>query len=240
MLHTQKPACLLIHGFTSSPREMESLGDFLKANDCEVRIPTLPGHNRRPEDLRAVSYQDWLSTVEREYQDLAKEAANGFVIGSSMGAALALHVAANFRVNGVVALAPALRLPVWKKLAIFALSPVLRWRTKPNGPDVRNQAAGARLQSYDIYPTAALKELLQIMRIVREELSKVEAPLLIMHGRHDATMSLRNVEVLRRSVSSQDIQIEILDNSAHVVTVDYDDEKVKSETLKFIRRHQAQ
>jgi len=232
-----EPACLLIHGFTSSPKEMENLGEFLQGNGYEVRIPLLPGHNSKPEALMEVRHRDWIETIEQAYHETAVISDHLFVIGQSLGAALALHLAANFRIAGVVVLATALRLPLWRTAAVFTLSPLIRWRSKPNGPDVMDKSAFHRLNSYNTYPTASVKELIRTMRTVRRELHKVEAPLLVMHGRHDRTMSFKNVEMLRRKVRSREIEIKILENSSHVLTVDYDHEEICAAILSFIRRH---
>ena len=37
-------ACLLLHGFTSSPYEMRLLGEYLGREGYTVSIPLLPGH----------------------------------------------------------------------------------------------------------------------------------------------------------------------------------------------------
>lgn len=228
------PACLLIHGFTGSPKEMEGLAQFLAVKGCAVRLPLLPGHGSQPDALRRVRARDWLHAVEAEYRAMAANASALFAIGLSMGATLALHLAANFRMDGVVALAPALHLPLWQQAAAFVLSPLVRWRHKATGPDVNDATARLLLSSYDCYPTASVNELVRTMRLVRRELHRVTAPLLIMHGKLDRTMSLKNVEMLQRAVCSQNIRIKLLDHSAHVVTVDYDHKEVFSTVWNFV------
>lgn len=218
---------------------MEDLGHFLTTQGCLVRIPVLPGHDSKPEALVNVSYLDWFWAIEHEYREMVTKSQRFFAVGQSMGAALALHLAAHFRLDGVVALAPALSLPVWQQIGAFTLSPVLKWKSKTTGEDVNDVAARTRLQSYQSYPTASIKELIRTMHRVRKELPKIEAPLLIMHGRHDQTMSLKNVEILRHGVRSREIQIEILENSSHVITVDYDHEKVFAIVWNFVRRHSS-
>jgi len=237
MHKTDKPACLLIHGFTSSPREMNSLGDFLRSKGFTVQVPTLPGHDSQPAALFETKSEDWLRAVESTYRELAATTSRVFVIGESMGAALALHVAANHPVLGVVALAPALRLSLWRKVAVHALSPITKWLSKRNGPDVRDKSRAHHLRSYDTYPTVSVKELLKTMRFVRNELPRVTAPLLIMHGRHDQTMSAINVDILRQGVRSAEIKTVFLENSSHILTLDFDQREVFDTVLTFLQRH---
>jgi carboxylesterase len=213
---------------------MNNLGDFLRSKGCVVRVPTLPGHDTQPSELFNIKSSDWLRAVEQAYQELAIESSSQFVIGESMGAALALHVAANFPVSGVVALAPALRLSLWRKVAVHTLSAIIPWQKKRNGPDVRDKTFVDQLRSYDSFPTASVKELLKTMRFVRDELHRVTAPLLIMHGKHDRTMSLINVEVLRREVGSKKIKTVFLENSSHILTLDYDHREVFETVFSFI------
>lgn len=202
-----------------------------------MRIPTLPGHDRKPAALFDTSSEEWFQAVEQEYQALADLASRVFVIGQSMGAALALHVAAHFRVQGVVTLSPALRLSLWRKIAVHMLSRVIKWQTKRNGPDVRDKSAAGLLRSYDSFPTASVKELLRTMNIVRGELSRVTAPILILQGRYDQTMSALNVDILRAGVGSTEIQTVFLENSSHILTLDYDRKEVFEIVLNFIQDH---
>lgn len=216
---------------------MNNLGDFLRSKGCVVRLPTLPGHDSQPAALFETKSKDWLRAVERAYQDSAAEGCPIFVIGESMGAALALHVAANFPVKGIVALAPALRLSLWKKVAVHIFSSIVPWQTKRKGPDVRDKTFVEQLRSYDSFPTASVKELLKTMRYVRDELHHVTAPLLIMHGKHDQTMSAINVDVLCKEVGSKEIKTVFLENSSHILTLDYDHKEVFETVFNFIDEH---
>jgi carboxylesterase len=187
--------------------------------------------------LMKTTCEDWLAAAEQAYRELAATASTLFVIGESMGAALALHVAANHPVQGVVALAPALRLSLWRKVAVHTLSSIIRWQTKRDGPDLRDKSNAHHLRSYDSFPTASVKELLRTMRHVRDELHRVTAPLLIMHGKHDQTMSAINVDVLRKEVGSTEIKTVFLENSSHILTLDYDHKEVFETVLSFIKEH---
>jgi len=219
---------------------MDNLGDFLASKGYDVSVPTLPGHDSQPAALFKTKSGDWLRAVERAYQELAATGSLIIAIGESMGAALALHVAANFPVQGVVALAPALRLSLWRKVAVHTLSSIIKWQTKRDGPDVRDKTLVHKLRSYDSFPTASVKELLKTMRYVRDELHLVTAPLLIMHGKHDQTMSAINVDVLRREVGSTQINTVFLENSSHILTLDFDHKEVFETVLNFIRDHSGE
>ncbi len=74
----------LLHGFTQTGASWSTFSDALRAAGYATTAPDLPGHGRAG-DVRA---DLWESA-----QLLADEVRPGIVIGYSMGARLALHVA---------------------------------------------------------------------------------------------------------------------------------------------------
>ncbi|MFN4071746.1 MAG: alpha/beta hydrolase, partial [Thermus caldifontis] len=99
---------LLLHGFTSHPvLTLGPLPQVLREAGFTVVQPALPGHGTRPEDLLRVRWQDWLAVAQEAYQKLPEPRG---VVGLSMGALLAAHLAAENPTQALVALAPALAL----------------------------------------------------------------------------------------------------------------------------------
>jgi len=106
------PGCLLLHGFTGTPAEMRPLGEHLAERGFAVRAPLLPGHGALVEDLARTTWRDWYATAEESWGELGKRSERRAVVGLSMGALLALHLAHEHasEVGAVAALAPAIRL----------------------------------------------------------------------------------------------------------------------------------
>jgi carboxylesterase len=233
-------ACLLLHGFTGNPAEMEGLANFLRGQDCAVSVPTLPGHGTHPDDLSHISYQSWIATSERAFLDLRERHSEIFVIGLSMGGALALHLAARHQFSGVVTLAAALKLPLKQELASYVLAPFVPVRHKANGPDVHDAAAKARLRNYDRYPLSAVRELMRMLRKIRAELPKVAMPMLAIHARADHVVPFDNLALLMRCIKSPQREQMVAENSYHVLTVDYDRQVIFERIWEFIQRHSHQ
>jgi carboxylesterase len=233
-------ACLLLHGFTGNPTEMEGLATFLRGRGCVVSIPMLPGHGTHPEDLRNVSYQSWIATSEKTFLELRQHHAVIFVIGLSMGGALALHLASQHQFAGVVTLAAALKLPLKQEIASYVFAPFVAVRHKPTGPDVHDAEAKARLRNYDRYPLAAARELMRMLRKIRAELPKVAMPILAIHSRADHVVPFNNLALLMRRVQSPQREQMVVENSYHVLTVDYDRQMIFERIWEFIQRHSHQ
>jgi carboxylesterase len=230
-------ACLLLHGFTGSPAEMEGLANFLRDQGCAVAVPTLPGHATQPDDLRNVPYQKWIEMSEYAFDDLRQAYSTIFVIGQSMGGSLALHLAAHHQFAGVVTLAAALRLPLSLEIASYVLAPFVPVRYKRNGSDVNDHNGKAQLKNYDRYPMSAVRQLMRLLRQVRAELPAVTTPILAIHSPSDHVVPFDNLGLLMRKIKSPVREQMVVENSYHVLTVDYDRQIIFDKIRTFITKH---
>ena len=62
---------LLVHGFTSAPKEMRWMGEYLHQQGFTVLGIRLSAHATCPEDMLRSSYTDWLASVEDGYHLLS-------------------------------------------------------------------------------------------------------------------------------------------------------------------------
>lgn len=118
-------AALLLHGFPGTPAEMRAVADALSAVGWTVDVPLLPGFGTDIDTLFDRDYQDWLTATRNAYEALAANHSPVLLIGHSMGAAIAMHVAADVQPDGVILFAPFWKLPLENPL-IRLLSPILR------------------------------------------------------------------------------------------------------------------
>src|SRR5579864_7827631 len=85
---------LLIHGLTGTPTEMRFVGKGLAQAGFSVYGMQLAGHCGTEADLLATGWPDWYASVERAYEEFRRNVDIVFVGGLSMGAVLAMHLAA--------------------------------------------------------------------------------------------------------------------------------------------------
>ena len=88
-------------------------------------------------------------------------------------------------------------------------------------------------------PLSGVLELLRLQAVVRDEIGRVTQPALLLHGRHDHSVPLANLELARRGLGSRLIESHVLERSWHVVTLDYDRDEVARLTADFLARIEA-
>ena len=99
----KKEVVLLLQGFARNTAELLLLGNFLQAQGYTVLAPRLPGHGTTAEDMLRTNAEDWLDAVRDAYAVLKGFAQDIVVVGASMGGSLALLLAAEKQVKGIVA-----------------------------------------------------------------------------------------------------------------------------------------
>lgn len=232
---TKPVGLLLIHGFTGSCAEMSLLGDYFHQRGYTVHAPLLKGHGTRAEDLERTTADDWWASVLEGYQRLKRaDTSNLFVIGLSMGGLLALKLAANQPVQGVVAMAA----PVFVYERLIGLSrwvyPIYRYQ-KHIGRDP-NPEVEAYKWSYDRTPVKSAAHLYRLMKEVKRLLPRIQVPALIMQGTRDRTVSPRSAQYIYDALGSTDKQLRWYSNSGHILTLDRERQQVFEEVEEFIRR----
>ena len=225
---------LFFHGFTGSPYEGRPFAQHFSQKGYGVWVPLLPGHGTNPDELFNTSHKDWLTFAERKYQQMSQQYETVIVCGQSMGGALALHVAANFSVKGLVTLAAAIHLNNWYTRILPFVSLFRKYRYKMTGPDIADQKARAESASYTYYPTTSVIEFVKLIRHVEKELPSVSAPTLLFHAINDHVIPYKTMNYIKKNIASKVIRTVTLNKSYHVISVDYDKELIFSEIEHFI------
>lgn len=243
---TRPLGCLLVHGFTATPAEMRSLGEALAAAGFPVHAVRLAGHGTSVDDLATTTWHDWFGSVADGAERLAREVPRVAVAGLSLGALLALHLAASpsARIAALVLCAPALRagdrrvrwLPWLRLLPGFTRRHA---RIRKRGRDIADPVARAASIAYDTMPLRAVLQMMQLQRVVRCELDRVTQPTLLLHGRHDHAVPLASSEEVRRGLGAGWVEAHVLEHSWHVLTEDVERARVAALAIDFLGRVEA-
>ena len=234
---------LLIHGLTGTPMEMKLLGKGLNRAGFTVHGMQLAGHCGNVDDLLATGWHDWYASVEEAADELRSKVDHLFVGGLSMGALLALKLAAErpdqvcgvgvygatFRYDGwsIPAVARlSFLLPLFKKLGIgrnrsFMEAPPYGIRDERLRAQVSSAMLGGDIAAAGLpgNPWYSLADMYELAADVRQRLSQVTAPCLVAHASEDDVASVKNAELVMREVSAP-VELLLLKDSYHMITID--------------------
>ena len=224
---------LLIHGLNGNPSDLAEMASVLQTHGMATTTMLLPGHGEQGCDMRPVRWQEWVRAVRTEVHRLKECSDLVFVLGHSLGGALALYVAAQEAVTGVVALSSPL-LP-WLQPMVSLLSfllPVLpTLHADLCDPEACCREGGAL---YRWAPTPTIKSGLHFLWRVQAALPQVRAPALIVAGLHDHVVPAVDACMIYHLLGSPTKQLVIFPRSAHVLLKDYDRQAVLAKVVAFI------
>jgi carboxylesterase len=228
---------LLSHGFTGSPQSLRPWAEHLAAAGLTVRLPRLPGHGTRWQDLNDTRWPDWYGELERAFDDLRGRCRQVFGMGLSMGGTLVIRLAEQrpAEVAGLVLVNPSLGTE--RKDVKYAL-PLLH-RVVPSlagiGSDIRKP--GVTELAYERTPLRAMHSLSRLWPLVVADLGLVTAPVLLYRSRVDHVVEPISGRLLRDGASSTEVTEVILDDSYHVATLDHDAPAIFAGSVDFVRAH---
>lgn len=250
---------LLIHGLTGTPTEMRLVGKGLNRAGFSVYGMQLAGHCGDVPDLLATGWKDWYASVEAAADAFRNEVDHLFVAGLSMGAILALKLAAERPewVRGVGVYGATFRYDGWAVPWYGRLSFLLpligrlgfgkhrmvhenepyglrdeRLRAQISGLMLGGDSAAAGLPGN---PWPSLAEMYNMAAVVKRELPKVTAPCLIAHATEDDVASVENAHLVARSVSGP-VDMLLLEDSYHMITIDRERRVLVDRSVEFFSK----
>lgn len=232
-------AILLIHGFTSTPGSVADWAQGVhEATGATVRVPLLPGHGTRWEDLNHVTWQDWEATVVAAFDELAARHKHVFVGGLSLGGALAcLTVLRRPQAAGLVLVNHLM----WLGNPALFLAPLVK-RLTPSMAAVAGDILkpGVVEQAYRRVPTGGVDQFRRLLNHVRPQLGDLIVPTLIFKSRQDHVIPVASATKTFDRLGSDWIEMVWLENSYHVATMDHDLPVIVEKSTAFVKDVLAQ
>jgi len=230
---------LLLHGFTGSPASMRPWGEALADRGWTVRVPRLPGHGTRWQDMNITTWQDWYAEADRNLLELIARCERVYVCGLSMGGALTLRLAEQHgeAIGGLVLVNPA----VHTERLDRHLLPIVK-HLVGSFPGISNDIAkpGMDEVAYDRTPLKAAHSMMQMWSIVKDDIALVRQPVLLFRSAQDNVVEASNAEWILTHVASTDTEEVVLADSQHVATLDHDAQTIIDGSVEFIERLRAQ
>jgi carboxylesterase len=227
---------LFIHGFTASPAEMRPMAHVLATKTgWRCLGPLLPGHGTGIQDMQNAGSGDWISAVEEAYKELRRTCTNVFLVGLSLGAVLACHVAlrraGDAKLRGLILMAPAFGVDRLRAAGIHLLRPLRKFRDK--GTRSSDYFLDNRLYTYLQIPLNRAAELLRLGKQAVAEMPKLrELPTLMFIGDCESTVSLE--KMLSVAKNNPWIRLVRLPRSRHILPIEPDHEVLFETSSRFV------
>jgi len=231
-----KTGCLLVHGFTGTPKEMRWIGEYLNKKGYSVYGVRLAGHATCIEDMIRSRWPDWVLSVEEGIDILKSECTQVFCVGLSMGGILSLIAAQRYDIKGSICMSTPYevsrdwRLRFAKPLSLFIPS-VAKGKS-----ETKNQAAAETHLDYPVYPTRSIAELRLLQNEMQQILPLIQKPVLLIHSKSDG-LSYTNSEIIFQKLTCKEKELFLIEKSGHIITEDIERMPVYRKAEDFIKRH---
>lgn len=247
---------ILLHGLLSSPQEFGLITLWLRNNGVDLFVPEMPGYTLAT-DIKSPAWKNWRDTACQQIDRCGQGDEPVILGGLCMGGVLAAAAAMKTRrkIAGLILMSPTFVYNGWGLAPITHLRH-LAYKTgidrffsvkerEPYG--VKNQ----KIRNWVIremedrassavgpsrIPLRALREGERMMAHVRQALSELDCPLLIMHAREDEITTLESVQAMFDALPVRDKELVVFENSYHMITIDNDRHEVARKLKSFVTR----
>jgi carboxylesterase len=225
--------CILVHGFTGSPADLEPLANHLQSTGYLVESPVLYGHGGSKEDLRKATVSSWVHSVEPVVKRALESGEHVHLVGFSLGAMISAIVAGHCEVNSVTMLAPAVYYTGTSQLFHEMASAIKAvWNRGDGGRDY----VRSRVDKMSTAPLESVRHFRRLIQMGKTALPKVTQPLCIVQGMHDQIVDPKGAEYALQTVSSLDKEIHYLQHSGHMLCQESESDTVNQLVAQFLHK----
>ncbi len=217
-----KPPCLLFHGFTGGPYELQPLADYLQRRGTLCEVPRLPWHGEDRLDLKSSHWNDWVQAAENHAARMSENYGAFDLVGFSMGGLLASYIAVRYPIRKLVLL----------NASVLYVS--------PGGllEDLRKRLKARIPLTFNKWRTTPLRATWQFTRLVKNmkpEISKIKIPTLICQSEWDQVVHpLSAVYIYSKLIGSSELRWYTKSN--HLICLGEDAQRLFRDVTEFLDR----
>ena len=247
---------LLVHSLGGNPVELRFVAQGLARQGYTVYCPLIPGLGGNTDISGLSSWQDWYQELEGAYEELKSHCDVVIVGGISAGSMLSLRLARE-RVNeidGLLLFAPTIWPNGWAIPRHFNLFRFVYHKWVASLLTLRQRAPygikDERIRNFvidsfknegrpveDLFGRGGglVWEFKALARDVRRRLGEITQHAAIFHPRHDDQSDISNAFRLQRELGGV-VEMTVLDDCYHMVTLDRQRSIVVDRTIEFVAR----
>lgn len=224
---------LLIHSYTSTPKEMEELSQAISANfNDTIIVPIQKGSAQTPSKILNESVDTWYNQMADEYDILSKSCKKINVVGSSIGGTVSIKLSENKKVNNLYLVNTYLH-PTYRFYYIINpefylkyFSEILSYTKKSQIAQINSEEGRKNHIAYWNMPYKPIRNSLDIINNLEDNLDKINNTVIIAHSKNDKTASPDYAQKIYNKISSNNKKIKWFNDSNHLLLLDYDKEEV--------------
>jgi carboxylesterase len=247
---------LMVHSLGGNPIELRFVAQALARCGYTVYCPLLPGLGGGTDTTGLSSWQDWYAGLEAAYEELRARCDLILLGGMSAGSMLALRLAREHAedVHGLMLFAPTIWPNGWAIPRSFNLFRLIRtkwfasffhFQQRPPFGIKDERIRNFVIESFksddrpieDLFGRGGglVWEFRDLTRDVTARLGEIRQPTLMFHPRDDDQSNIRNSITLQKKLGGI-VEMIVLDDSYHMVTLDRQRAFVVERTVEFAQR----
>lgn len=219
--------CLLIHGYTGGPFEVEPLAQCLEKEGFITLCPTLHGHGGVRKNLRYSSYKKWLDSAEQAYIDLVKQCDEITIIGFSMGGLLTFQLAHKYKPKCIVSMNTPIYCIDFKNLKDDLLLKVRTGDTQ-------------RLREYFFScftPMAANLNFRILLHHSKRLIPELNLPAMVVQGAKDPVVRAESARFIYDKIPSNQKELYFYEKSTHLLHYSYEKDTIYENIIRFVKQY---
>lgn len=231
---------LFFHNLHGTPRDYDILYGELWKHGIHTYAPMLGGERPSPAVQNGFTAATFATHAEKAYEHLAQRCSRIIVLGSSAGGVQAADVASRYPVERVILVAPAFGIvqPLHLKWStetctrrLAPILPIVRKRKKSN---INDEEALARFKGFQLMALGGATAFLDYVPGVIARVDAINAPVLCLLSHKDVVADVTTAEETVARMSSAEKRIEYIDESNHMILIDYGRERAAEMVMEFI------
>lgn len=232
---------VLVHSYLAAPQEVRRLAHYLARRGIWVYVPRLRGHGTSIEDLSKRQYIEWLEDVETGYAIISSICKKVVIGGVSVGATLALDVAARVQqIAGVFAICPPLKLQDFSTKFMPSIDAWNRIVARMKGTAMKENFFEFSPEegelNYSHNPIWGVKEVGRLLERVQKKLPDISQPALVVQANNNPIIEPQRSQRLFNLLGSGQKEFAQMDFSRHVIINGPGSSKVHRKILDFIHQ----